>query len=290
MAPASCRCSSSTTASSRTSCSRPSPMLPDRGLAASRCNDAEPVHHRSLRILRRRARARQRFSELNDPEEQAARFRAQVAQGGGDEEAMYFDADYIRALEVGLPPTGGLGVGVGPAGDALRRCAVDPRRAALPAAETRRLSRRLTRPVGERQRRERAPRVAASGWPRPRTDDARSSVAAPAAAAVRPRRPWRRRARAPRRRDADRLLAAVAEHAPLDAPSAGCARRFPGRVAALREADALEQVEVQHLRRPQLGGAATTSGSPAATAARSKSSAPVLGRARGAARAPRPAR
>lgn len=53
------------------------------------------------------------FSELNDPEDQAARFRAQVAaKDGGDEEAMHFDADYIRALEVGLPPTGGLGVGI----------------------------------------------------------------------------------------------------------------------------------------------------------------------------------
>ncbi len=53
------------------------------------------------------------FSELNDPEDQTARFRAQVeAQEGGDDEAMHFDADYIRALEVGLPPTGGLGVGI----------------------------------------------------------------------------------------------------------------------------------------------------------------------------------
>jgi lysyl-tRNA synthetase class 2 len=53
------------------------------------------------------------FSELNDPEDQAARFQAQVtAKAGGDEEAMHFDADYIRALEVGLPPTGGLGVGI----------------------------------------------------------------------------------------------------------------------------------------------------------------------------------
>jgi lysyl-tRNA synthetase, class II len=53
------------------------------------------------------------FSELNDPEDQAERFRAQVdAQAGGDDEAMHFDADYIRALEVGLPPTGGLGVGI----------------------------------------------------------------------------------------------------------------------------------------------------------------------------------
>ncbi|MBZ0222139.1 MAG: lysine--tRNA ligase [Dokdonella sp.] len=53
------------------------------------------------------------FSELNDPEDQAARFRAQVeAMDSGDDEAMHFDADYIRALEVGLPPTGGLGVGI----------------------------------------------------------------------------------------------------------------------------------------------------------------------------------
>ena len=53
------------------------------------------------------------FSELNDPEDQAARFRAQVeAKDSGDDEAMHFDADYIRALEVGLAPTGGLGVGI----------------------------------------------------------------------------------------------------------------------------------------------------------------------------------
>ncbi len=53
------------------------------------------------------------FSELNDPEDQAARFQAQVdALDAGDDEAMHFDADYIRALEVGLPPTGGLGIGI----------------------------------------------------------------------------------------------------------------------------------------------------------------------------------
>ena len=53
------------------------------------------------------------FSELNDPEDQAARFQAQVAaKAGGDEEAMHYDEDYIRALESGLPPTGGLGVGI----------------------------------------------------------------------------------------------------------------------------------------------------------------------------------
>jgi lysyl-tRNA synthetase class 2 len=53
------------------------------------------------------------FSELNDAEDQAARFRAQVAaKESGDEEAMYYDADYIRALEYGMPPTGGCGIGV----------------------------------------------------------------------------------------------------------------------------------------------------------------------------------
>ena len=52
-------------------------------------------------------------AELNDPEDQTARFRAQVAsKDSGDDEAMHFDADYIRALEVGLPPTGGLGIGI----------------------------------------------------------------------------------------------------------------------------------------------------------------------------------
>ncbi|MEX2241699.1 MAG: lysine--tRNA ligase [Burkholderiales bacterium] len=53
------------------------------------------------------------FSELNDPEDQAERFREQAARkDAGDPEAMYYDADYIRALEVGLPPTAGAGLGV----------------------------------------------------------------------------------------------------------------------------------------------------------------------------------
>ena len=53
------------------------------------------------------------FSELNDPDDQAERFRAQVdARDSGDAEAMHFDADYIRALEHGMPPTAGEGIGI----------------------------------------------------------------------------------------------------------------------------------------------------------------------------------
>jgi lysyl-tRNA synthetase, class II len=53
------------------------------------------------------------FSELNDPDDQAARFREQAARkNAGDQEAMFFDADYVRALEYGMPPAAGLGIGV----------------------------------------------------------------------------------------------------------------------------------------------------------------------------------
>jgi lysyl-tRNA synthetase class 2 len=53
------------------------------------------------------------FSELNDPEDQAARFLEQVkAKEAGDQEAMYYDADYIRALEYGMAPTAGAGLGI----------------------------------------------------------------------------------------------------------------------------------------------------------------------------------
>ena len=53
------------------------------------------------------------FSELNDPVDQAERFAAQMAEkAGGDDEAMEYDEDYVRALEYGLPPAGGIGIGI----------------------------------------------------------------------------------------------------------------------------------------------------------------------------------
>jgi lysyl-tRNA synthetase class 2 len=79
----------------------------------SRRNDANPnVTDRFELFICGREMANG-FSELNDPEDQAERFRAQVeSKDAGDLEAMHFDADYIRALEYGMPPTAGEGVGI----------------------------------------------------------------------------------------------------------------------------------------------------------------------------------
>jgi lysyl-tRNA synthetase, class II len=79
----------------------------------SRANDADPFLTDRFEFFLAGRELANGFSELNDPEDQAARFRAQVARKDrGDEEAMFYDADYIRALEYGMPPTAGLGVGI----------------------------------------------------------------------------------------------------------------------------------------------------------------------------------
>ena len=79
----------------------------------ARCNDINPdITDRAELFIAGREIANL-FSELNDADDQAARFQQQVqAKEGGDEEAMHYDADYITALEHGLPPTAGEGIGI----------------------------------------------------------------------------------------------------------------------------------------------------------------------------------
>ena len=79
----------------------------------SRANDANPFLTDRFELFIAGKEIANGFSELNDPEDQAARFRRQVeTRDAGDDEAMWFDDDYIRALEYGLPPTGGQGLGI----------------------------------------------------------------------------------------------------------------------------------------------------------------------------------
>ena len=79
----------------------------------ARRNDADPTITDRFELFVSGREIANGFSELNDPEDQAERFRKQAeAKAAGDHEAMHYDADYIRALEYGLPPTAGEGIGI----------------------------------------------------------------------------------------------------------------------------------------------------------------------------------
>jgi len=79
----------------------------------SRRNDSDPELADRFELFIAGREIANGFSELNDPEDQAERFRAQVeARDSGDAEAMHYDHDYIRALEYGMPPAAGEGVGI----------------------------------------------------------------------------------------------------------------------------------------------------------------------------------
>lgn len=79
----------------------------------SRRNDVEPELTDRFELFIAGREIANGFSELNDPEDQAERFRQQVAaKDAGDAEAMHYDADYVRALEYGMPPTAGEGIGI----------------------------------------------------------------------------------------------------------------------------------------------------------------------------------
>jgi lysyl-tRNA synthetase class 2 len=79
----------------------------------ARASDANPAITERFELFITGREFGNGFSELNDAEDQAARFAAQARnKDAGDEEAMYYDADFIRALEIGMPPTGGCGIGI----------------------------------------------------------------------------------------------------------------------------------------------------------------------------------
>jgi lysyl-tRNA synthetase class 2 len=79
----------------------------------ARSNDDDPFVTDRFELIIGGRELANGFSELNDPEDQGTALREQAAaKTAGDDEAMFYDADYVRALEYGLPPTGGLGIGI----------------------------------------------------------------------------------------------------------------------------------------------------------------------------------
>jgi lysyl-tRNA synthetase class 2 len=79
----------------------------------ARRNDADPRFVDRFELFIACSEVANEFSELNDPEDQRARFEQQLrARAAGDEEAHAMDEDYVRALEYGLPPTAGAGIGI----------------------------------------------------------------------------------------------------------------------------------------------------------------------------------
>ena len=89
-------------------CNHPTEISP-----LARANDSDPTITERFELYITGREVGNGFSELNDAEDQAARFQAQVAsKDAGDDEAMFYDADYVRALEYGMPPAGGCGIGI----------------------------------------------------------------------------------------------------------------------------------------------------------------------------------
>ncbi len=88
-------------------------MYPAEVSPLARCNDVDPFVTDRFEFFVGGREIANGFSELNDAEDQEARFKQQVAEKeAGDDEAMHFDGDYIRALEYGMPPTAGEGIGI----------------------------------------------------------------------------------------------------------------------------------------------------------------------------------